>query len=102
MRQRGSCFRNWSKSPLRASVHEEVLDNGTQVETRARLSTTGGTQLFIGIYKDKGACICEELYMTLAEHNITRAVTVGKQRARAIAAGRTPPLLITNRYQGGL
>lgn len=96
MRHRGSCFRSWSNNLLPTTLHTEELDDGMQIEIQARLSRTGGTQLFIGVYDVDGIRICEEAYQALPGQNVSRALVMGTQRARAIATGQATSVLIAH------
>lgn len=96
MRNRGPTFWNWSDSQLQTRTHEEELDDGLQFDVHVRLSRTGGTQMFIGVYQPDGRVIVEETYRHLPGLTMSRALVTGTQRARAIAIGSEMPLEIAS------
>lgn len=54
MRHRGTVFWAWADPALQHHSHEEELDDGAKLDIQVRLSRTGDTQLFIGIYERSG------------------------------------------------
>ncbi len=50
MRLRGDVYWNWADPTLHHRAHEEILNNGSYLDVQVRLSRTGATQLFIGVY----------------------------------------------------
>jgi len=91
MRNRGPVYWNWNDAQLRTTTHEEELDNGTKIDVRARLSRTGGTQMFIGVYLLDGRILSEEAYDCVPGETTTRALVTGTQKARAVATGSGSP-----------
>jgi hypothetical protein len=67
-------------------TNDEILTNGNQIDVQARLSRTGDTQLFLGVYDRAGRIIVEEAYDSLPGKTITKALIFGTQRARRIGA----------------
>jgi hypothetical protein len=92
MRNRGPVYWNWSDAQLQTSSHEEELDNGTKIDVQARISRTGGTQMFVGVYLNDGRILSEELYDCVPGQTTTRALVSGTQRARSLATGGVVPL----------
>lgn len=50
MRIRGDVFWAWADPTLHHRTHDETLDDGTYIDVQTRLSRTGKTQMFIGVY----------------------------------------------------
>lgn len=86
MRHRGSQFWLWTDNRLPLHTHEEVLSDGMQVEVRARVSHEGVTQVFVGIYDDRGIMLCEEFHDRDRDEPYCDALKWGAQRAREIMA----------------
>jgi hypothetical protein len=89
MRYRGEQFWAWADPTLHHRYHDEVLDDGTKIDVQVRLSRTGQTQLFIGVYSDKGTMIVEEAYYTRPHESMSRALAWGVGRARMFATDAT-------------
>ncbi|WP_028693640.1 hypothetical protein [Pseudomonas cremoricolorata] len=87
MRIRGDQFWSWADPNLHHRRHDETLSNGTCIDVQVRLSRTGATQLFLGIYAVSGAALHEEAFDARPGESMTRALAWGVARARAIAAG---------------
>lgn len=87
MRVRGDKFWCWADPTLHHRCHDEQLDDGTIIEVQVRLSRTGSTQLFIGVYNARGRPLTEEVYDSLPGETMTRALAKGVARARQIAVG---------------
>ncbi|MCS3837293.1 hypothetical protein HNR03_001891 [Pseudomonas sp. JAI111] len=86
MRRRGAQFWLWTNTRLPLHTHEEVLSDGVQVEVQARVSHTGVTQVFIGIYADSGWAICEEFHDRCVGEFYCTALKWGARRARELVA----------------
>jgi len=93
MRNRGPIYWNWSDVKLETRTHAEELDNGTKIDVQARISRTGGTQLFIGVYLIDGRVITEEVYDCAPGQTVAHALVSGTQRARAVAIGCDLPVV---------
>lgn len=87
MHIRGSEYWAWSDCQLPSKSHEERLSNGVEIDVQARLSRSGVTQLFIGVYGQGGSIAAEEFYPEMPDESVTTALAWGAQRARAIATG---------------
>lgn len=85
MRIRGDVFRSWVDPALRSLDHAEVLDDGTSIDVQVRLSRTGNTQLFIGVYSPKGKVVHEESFDNRPGETMTTALAWGVDRARQTA-----------------
>ena len=82
MRIRGNVFWVWADPKLHHRNHDEVLDDGTSFEVQVRLSRTGSTQLFIGIYAPSGMALHEEACENRPGESMTRALAWGVEQAR--------------------
>lgn len=86
MRIRGEVFWSWADPNLHHRRHDEALDDGTCIDVQVRLSRTGATQLFLGIYTPSGVALHEEAFDARPGESMTRALAWGVARARAIAS----------------
>ncbi|WP_228392797.1 hypothetical protein [Pseudomonas helleri] len=85
MRIRGDAFWNWADPTLNHRTHDETPDNGTTIDVQVRLSRTGGTQMFIGVYAPSGMVLHEEAFDSRPGESMTRALAWGVGCARRIA-----------------
>ncbi|WP_338794412.1 hypothetical protein [Pseudomonas sp. AE27] len=85
MRRRGAKFWEWADHQLHHRCHDEKLSDGTTIDVQARLSRTGVTQLFLGIYRVDGVLLLEEYYDSRPGETISRSLAWGAGRARLIA-----------------
>lgn len=85
MRHRGAVFWAWADPSLQHHSHEEMLVDGSRLNVQVRLSRTGDTQLFIGIYERSGLAGIEEAYAKRPGETVTRAMVWGTGRGRALA-----------------
>lgn len=74
MRIRGPAYWGWADSTLHHRTHNEILEDGTFIDVQVRLSRTGSTQMFIGVYAPKGAAIHEEAFDSRPSESMTRAL----------------------------
>ncbi|MGO0628752.1 hypothetical protein ACTORR_01560 [Pseudomonas sp. SAR267] len=86
MRIRGDVYWSWADPNLHHRTHDETLSDGTFIDVQVRLSRTGTTQMFIGIYASDGMAIHEEAFDSRPGETMTRALAWGVGRARRIAA----------------
>lgn len=84
MRHRGAVFWAWADPSLQHHSHEEMLADGARLDVQVRLSRTGDTQLFIGIYERSGLARIEEAYSKRPGETITRAMAWGAGRGRTL------------------
>ena len=75
--KRGETYRQWCDPILHHQTHEQTLDDGTCLEVQTRLSRTGATQLFIGVYDADGNVVCEQIYDQRPGETMTRALMWG-------------------------
>lgn len=86
MRIRGEVFWDWADPKLHHRDHDEVLDDGTAIEVQLRLSPTGNTQMFIGVYAPSGMVLHEEAFDNRPGESMTRALAGGGgEQARQLA-----------------
>lgn len=85
MRIRSDVFWAWADPTLHHRTHDETLDDGTSIDVQVRLSRTGTTQMFIGVYASSGMAIYEEAFDSRPGESMTRSMAWGVGRARKIA-----------------
>ncbi|WP_281869825.1 hypothetical protein [Pseudomonas sp. BR1R-5] len=85
MRTRGHVYWDWANPSLHNRSHDEILDDGTHIDVQVRLSRTGNTQMFIGVYAPSGAALHEEAFDSRPGESMTRALAWGVGRARKFA-----------------
>ena len=88
MKVRGDVYWAWADPTLHHRAHEEILDDGTYIDVQVRLSRTGSTQMFMGVYAGSGLALLEESYNTRPGETMTRALAWGVGRARKVATGQ--------------
>lgn len=86
MKKRGDTYREWHDPILHHHVHEETLDTGACLEVQARLSRTGATQLFIGVYRTDGSVVYENAYDQRPGESVSRALEWGVGYGRRVAS----------------
>lgn len=74
MRIRGEVFWAWADPTLHHRTHAERLGDGTYIDVQVRMSRTGITQMFIGIYAPQGMAIHEEAFDSRPGESMTRAL----------------------------
>lgn len=85
MKIRGDVFWDWADPTLHHRCHDELLDDGSFVDVQVRLSRTGSTQMFIGVYALSGMAVHEETFDSLPGESMTRAMVRGVGLARRLA-----------------
>ena len=90
MRIRGSTYWDWADPTMHTRTHGEALDDGTTIDVQVRLSRTGATQMFLGVYSSCGTAIFEEAYDSRPNESMTRALAWGVARAKRLAADLKP------------
>jgi len=85
MRIRGPAYWDWADPKLHHRTYDEILADGTMIDVQVRLSRTGATQMFIGVYAPAGAALHEETFDSRPGESMTSAMTWGVGRARLIA-----------------
>ncbi|WP_373604715.1 MULTISPECIES: hypothetical protein [Pseudomonas putida group] len=71
-------------------VHQPLTDDGTTIDVQVRLSRTGSTQMFIGVYAGCGMALHEEAFDSRPGESMTRALAWGVGRARRITTEHRP------------
>lgn len=84
MRIRGDVFRGWADPILHHQAHGETLDDGTTIDVQVRLSRTGNTQMFIGVYAGCGKALHEEAFASRPGESMSRALAWGVGHARRV------------------
>lgn len=85
MRTRGQKYWAWANADLHVRNHDERLGDRALINVQARHSPQAGTQLFIGVYGEKGVMLFEEIYESRPGETMTQAIEWGVQRAKALA-----------------
>ncbi|WP_434624871.1 hypothetical protein J3P84_17855 [Pseudomonas sp. Z1-29] len=87
MRRRSAAYWLWVNRRLAGRNHEEVLEDGTQVEVQARINQQSVTQLFICVYRPNGSVWVEEFHDRALREPLCQALEWGLARAGDIVAG---------------
>lgn len=82
MRMRSNVYWTWVDPTRHHQVHEETLCDGTRIDVQVRLSRTGCTQMFLGVYARSGMSLFEEAFEARPGESMTRALAWGVVRAR--------------------
>lgn len=82
MRIRGEVFWEWADPGLHHRDHIETLDDGSSIDVQVRLSRTGDTQMFIGVYGPSGSMVHEEAFASRPGETMTTALAWGVNKAR--------------------
>ncbi|MEN5216354.1 hypothetical protein ABE484_10915 [Pseudomonas pudica] len=90
MRIRGEVFWQWADPTLHHRAQDETLSDGTHIDVQVRLSRTGNTQMFIGVYAASGMALHEEAFDSRPGESMTGALAWGVGRARRIATDTLP------------
>ncbi|WP_261940074.1 MULTISPECIES: hypothetical protein [Pseudomonas] len=90
MRRRGGVYWAWSDPTLHHRSHEETVHGGTLIDVQVRLSRTGCTQLFLGVYAHSGMALHEEAYESRPGESMCRSLAWGIGRARRVACECSP------------
>jgi len=90
MRIRGDVFWAWADPTLPHRTHDETLNDGASIDVQVRLSRTGTTQMFIGVYAASGMVLHEEAFDSRPGESMTRALAWGVGRARRVASDTIP------------
>ncbi|MCX2888446.1 MULTISPECIES: hypothetical protein [Pseudomonas] len=90
MRMRGNVYWAWVDPTLHHRSHEEMLGDGIRIDVQVRLSRTGSTQMFLGVYARSGMALHEEACASRPSESMARALAWGVVRARRIAEQGLP------------
>jgi hypothetical protein len=82
MRKRGEIYWDWANPELHFRNYDERLTCGTLINIQARLSLENATQLFLGIYGEKGVLLLEELHPDCRGQKLSAAMAWALERAR--------------------
>ncbi|HEN8801793.1 hypothetical protein HP546_02075 [Pseudomonas sp. CM25] len=85
MRMRGNVYWAWVDPTLHHRSHEETLGDGSRIDVQVRLSRTGSTQMFLGVYARSGMALHEEAFASRPNESMARALAWGVARARRLA-----------------
>ena len=91
MRNRGKVYWDWADPALHFRNYDERLSCGTLINIQARLSLAGITQLFFGIYGEKGVMLLEEYYPDRHGQTLSAAMAWALQRSQDWVVGAFPP-----------
>lgn len=83
MRMRGSAYYQCADCRLLNISHIEEYGSAKCIDVVVRLSRTGVTQVFWGVYDFCGTRLYEEYNEALLGHNITQGTNWGLTRAKA-------------------
>lgn len=90
MKIRGDVFWSWADPTLHHRSHDENLEDGRVIDVQVRLSRTGNTQMFIGVYAASGMAVLEEAFDSRPGESMTTALAWGVGRARKVASESAP------------
>ncbi|CAM3719666.1 hypothetical protein CCOS865_02803 [Pseudomonas reidholzensis] len=91
MRIRGEVFWRWADPALDHRTHDETLDDGTRIDVQVRLSRTGQTQMFVGVYAPGGMLLHEQAFDSRPGESMSRALAWGVGLARRKATEGMQP-----------
>jgi hypothetical protein len=91
MRRRGQKYWDWAEADIHVRNHDERLGSGVLINVQVRHSPVHGTQLFIGVYGDKGIMRVEEIYETRPSESMTQASEWGLARAKKLLGPELSP-----------
>lgn len=81
MRQRGDVYWDWVNPNLHFRNLDERLPCGALINIQARLSPDRKTQVFFGIYGERGVLLVEEQHLDCQGQTMTAAMVWALQRA---------------------
>ncbi|MBK4989819.1 hypothetical protein [Pseudomonas sp. S36] len=88
MRNRGTVYWDWANPELHFRNYDERLSCGTLINIQVRTSKQNVTQLFFGIYGQKGLMLLEENYPDCKGQTMTAAMAWALERATGWVAGK--------------
>ncbi|MDR2317783.1 MAG: hypothetical protein LBF06_15490 [Pseudomonas sp.] len=88
MRNRGTVYWDWANPELHFRNYDERLSCGTLINIQVRTSKENVTQLFFGIYGQKGLMLLEENYPDCKGQTMTAAMAWALERATGWVAGQ--------------
>lgn len=97
MRNRGKVYWDWADPQLHFRNCDERLSCGTLINVQVRTSPLGATQLFFGIYKEKGEMLVEESYVDCKGQTMSAAMAWALQHAKEWVATTFPAIPVQAR-----
>ena len=97
MRNRGKVDWNWADPQLHFRNCDERLSCGTLINVQVRTSPLGATQLFFGIYKEKGEMLLEESHTDCKGQTLSAAMAWALQHAKEWGATTCPAIPVQAR-----
>lgn len=94
MRARGQKYWTWASADLHVRNHDERLGDRTLINVQVRHCPQAGTQLFIGVYGEKGVMLFEEIYESRPGETMTQATAWGIERAKKLIGSKAGHLQI--------
>ncbi|MFK0309692.1 hypothetical protein ACIQUF_00465 [Pseudomonas sp. NPDC090233] len=88
MRNRGTVYWEWANPELHFRNYDERLSCGTLINIQVRVSKENVTQLFFGVYGEKGLMLLEENHPACQGQTMTAAMAWALQRAYDWVAGQ--------------
>ena len=88
MLQRTKIYFDWAAVRTNFYSKELKLQNGTQVDVRARTLEDGTTQLFVGVYTGEGEPIVENYTDDVLNMTVEQALNWGLDRGRSVGNGQ--------------
>jgi hypothetical protein len=84
MRARGQKYWAWATADLHVRNYDERVSDRALINVQVRHSPQTGTQLFIGVYGEKGVMLFEEIYESRPGETMTQAIEWGIERAKVL------------------
>ena len=92
MRNRGKVYWDWANPALHVRTVNERMPDGTLLDVQVRMSVFWETQLFIGVYAEKGMMLFEEAFDSRPGETMTMAMEWGLCKAREMCPTSKGPL----------
>ncbi|WP_221775391.1 MULTISPECIES: hypothetical protein [unclassified Pseudomonas] len=87
---RGKVYAAWKTQSLPEASHERMLDNGCQMDVRARELPGGDVELLVCVYTAQGQCVAERSSrLPGSEWCLEHALRRGVDQAQRIAGGES-------------
>lgn len=82
MRNRGKVYWDWADPAIHVRTVNERMPDGTLLDVQVRMSVFWETQLFVGVYAQKGMMLFEEAFDSRPGETMTMALEWGLNKAR--------------------
>ncbi|WP_456015726.1 hypothetical protein [Pseudomonas fluorescens] len=92
MRNRGKVYWDWADPAIHVRTVNERMPDGTFLDVQVRMSALWETQLFVGVYAQKGMMLFEEAFDSRPGETMTLALEWGLNRAREKSPAGTIPM----------